>query len=130
MRTVSIIPIVIAISAAVGYGLCAALGWNPHPREMLFASIAIAVAGSLATIPMRLTRGASQIVVVQAALVGTIVHLFGSLAVAMIVLFAQLAVAKPFLFWLLWLYWITLFILVMAFVKSVRGAPVGQVSSH
>jgi hypothetical protein len=128
LRTLPFIPIAIALAVAAGYAMCGALGWNAHPREMLFAAITAAVAASLATIPLVIARGGRQIEVVQAALVASIVHLFASITIAVIIVFARLASAQPFLFWLLWLYWVSLSVLVIAFVKCIRSAPIGQVS--
>src|SRR5258707_427320 len=116
LRTLPIIPIAIALAIGLGYALCSAFGWNPYPREILFAAITSGVAAMLATIPIILTRASAQITVVQAALFGTIVHLLASFGIATIVVFARLAGAQPFLFWLVWLYWVTLFVLVVAFV--------------
>src|SRR4051812_36941530 len=123
MRTLLLIPIVIVAVAAAGFAACAGFGWQPHPREMMLAGVTSLCAAALAAVPLILTRGSSQLVVVQAALVGTIVHLFASLAAAVVIVLGRIAPAQPFVGWLLLMYWSTLVVLVVAFTRILRAAP-------
>src|SRR3982751_473376 len=108
MRTLLLIPIVIVAVAAAGFAACAGLSSQPHPREMMVAAVTALCAVALAAVPLILTRGGSQLVVVQAALVGTIIHLFASLVAAVVIVLGRLAPAQPFVCWLLVMYWSTL----------------------
>jgi hypothetical protein len=119
-----VIPAVIAAVLAMGSVVCIGLGWDPHWREMLFAATTCLVAGELALIPMRLTRGATQIAVSQAALVATMIHLFASTGLGgSLILMKSLEIGSAFVYWLLALYWTTLIALVVILVREVKHAP-------
>ena len=126
MRAMLLIPIALLICAAGGYAMCRALGISVHERELISAVLTCLFAGEVAMIPMVLTRGASQVTVVQSALMGTTLHLFVCLAIATGVTFGKLVPAGPYLYWMLFFYWVTLISLVIAFAKSVRSAPAVQ----
>jgi hypothetical protein len=121
-----IIPIVIAAALGVGYALCAASHHDPHLREMLLAAGACLVASAVASVPMILTRGASQPAVAQAGLVGTMLHLFGCAALVggPMVFFKSWQLDAALMYWVLPLYWLSLIVLVIAIVKAIRSAPV------
>ena len=124
MRTVIELLIPVLLVAAGGYALCAAAGWNPRPASMGLAAGAALLASGLALLPLVLTRGASQAAVAQAALVGTVVHLFGCLAAAAVMLIVARIPAATY--WALAFYWATLIALVVAFTRAVRLAPPEQ----
>jgi hypothetical protein len=74
-------------------------------------------------LPILLTRGASQPAVVQAGLVGTMLHLFGCAAIGGgMFLVKSLRLEGSFLFWLLGLYWLTLVVLVACVVRAIKTA--------
>jgi len=131
VRIIAIIPAVIAATAAAGVVSCKALSVEPHVREMLFAAGACLIASEGAMVPIILTRGASQFAVVQAALVGTIIHLFGCTALAgVMILTKSLGLANtPLLYWLFAFYWLTLIVVVTALVKALRAAPMESIPS-
>ena len=122
MRSLLVIPLGLLLVAAVGTGACASAGRSFHTREMLLAAAAAFLASSAGASPVILARNASQLGVSQAALVGSMLHLFTALVLAAAVVFGHLAPVNPFLFWLLSFYWITLIALVVVFTKSIKSA--------
>ena len=118
------IPVAIACVCASGYGICAATGWQPHPREMLVAAATTLAAGVLAVAPlvvMRLTSSLNPSSVAQAALVGTMIHLFVCIGVAAFVLMTKMPLAPAFTYWLAAMYWTTLIALAAGLVVEVRA---------
>src|SRR5262245_40447007 len=129
MRTMIAIPVVIAAAAAAGLAICAALSWNPHIREMIFAALVCLIASELAVIPLLLTRGASQPAVAQAGLVATIIHLFFCTALGgSLIMMKSLHLGPALVYWLLALYWLTLITLVVGCVRAVKTAATGTAS--
>ena len=111
----------VLIVAAGGYALCAATGWWFESQRMVVAMSTALVSGLLAFVPLVLTRGASQPAVIQAGLVGTLVHLFGCLAGAAVLVMMKTGIAS--VYWILAFYWATLTVLVVSFSRVVRKAP-------
>src|SRR5690349_14859690 len=108
MRTLVIIPIAIVLAVGVGFAICGAKHVDPHVREMVFAAIICLVASEGAMIPIILTRGASQAAVAQAALVGTIIHLFACCGLGGgLIMTKAFGLLPAFAYWLLALYWVT-----------------------
>ena len=126
MRAFVLVPITLAIAIAVGFAVCRMMGFDPHTKEMIAAGLACLVAGELAGVPLVLARGENQAGIAQAALVGTVVHMFVSIAVAAVVVFAHLGLAGTFLYWLMAMYFATLIALVIAFTNAVRTAPIAR----
>jgi hypothetical protein len=122
MRNLFTLLIAVVVVAAGGYALCAAAGWNPRPAAMATAAAAALAAGAAGLVPLLLSRGAGQAAVSQAGLVGTVVHLFGCLAGAMVLLFV-LKAGTPAMYWVLAFYWATLMALVLGLTRAVRAAP-------
>ncbi len=123
MRPILLIPILVVIACAIGMVACRAVGADPHVREMIAAGMTGLLAGELAAVPLLLARGGNQGSVAQAALVGTVIHLFVSVAIAGVILLAHL-LGTAYVYWLFGMYWVTLVALVIAFVRAVRSAPV------
>ena len=121
-----LIPLVIALVAAAGALACRALGIPPHIREILFAAGACSVASEIAMTPILLSRGSNQAGVAQAGLIGSLIHLLAcSVLGGALIIFKPLRLEPAFVYWLLGLYWLTLIVLVIAFVRAVQNAPVG-----
>ena len=124
MRAAVIIPVLIAVSVAGGYAIAVAMSVTPPLREMIAAAMVCLIASELAFVPLILTRGGTQASIVQAALVGTIIHLLGCCGLG-----GALIVTKPFgigpafTFWLLGLYCLTLIVVVIALIGAIRSAP-------
>jgi hypothetical protein len=99
------------------------MGHDPHMTDMLAAAVVCLVAGELAVAPLLMTKNAGIAGVTQAALVGTMVHLFVSVAAVAVVILGHLPLGTSFVYWILGLYWVTLIALVVTFAKAVRSAP-------
>src|SRR5438552_990484 len=128
MRAFVLVPVVVAIAVAVGFAIVRATGHDAHVRELLAAAVTCLLAGELAATPLLSARGANQAGVAQAALIGTVVHLFVCVVVAAVVVLGHLPLGQSFVYWLLGLYWVTLIALVIAFAKAVRSAPIAGTS--
>src|SRR2546429_560787 len=128
MRAFVMVPIVLAIAFAAAIGICRAIGVDAHLRELLAATLTCLIAGELAVLPLVLARGGNQASVAQAALVGSVVHLFVCIAVAGVVVFGHLGPGPAYLYWLLGFYWVTLIVLVVVFARSIRSAPTTHAS--
>src|SRR5690242_4486116 len=76
MRSVLLIPVSILATALCGMASCAGFGRDPHALEMTWAIGASVVACSVAVAPLFFTRGSDQLAVSQAALAGSMLHLF------------------------------------------------------
>src|SRR5437773_2813235 len=101
MRALLLVPLSLLLACAGGFTVCLVLGIAPHERELLAAGLTCLLAGELAVIPIILTRGASQLAVVQAALIGTVVHLFVCVLAATVLTFARVVAAHSYLCWML-----------------------------
>ena len=123
MRAFVLVPVVVALAGAIAFATIRATGHDPHIREMIAAAVACLLAGELAATPMLSARQASQAAVAQAALIGTVVHLFVCVVIAGVVILGHLPLGQSFVYWLLGLYWATLIALVVAFAKAVQSAP-------
>jgi hypothetical protein len=115
-----LLPAVLVVAAG-GYALCAAAGWRFDARHTGLAMAVALLSAAAAFAPLVLTRGASQAAVAQAALLGTLVHLLGSLVGAAALLFMKAGVTA--VYWLLAFYWATLPVVVVAFSRALRKAP-------
>src|SRR5689334_6379881 len=102
--------IAVIVTAACGFALSAAAGWNPRPGAMALAAGAALLSAVAAYVPLILSRGATQAAVAQAALVGTLIHLLGCLAGAAVLLLAFHLTAATY--WVMAFYWATLIALV------------------
>lgn len=122
MKSVLLILVATLAVAAGGYGLCALAGWRLHAGCVAFAGADVFVASIVALVPLFLARGATQQAVAQASLVGSVIHLFGSLVGAAVLLLV-LRAGPAMLYWLLAFYWATLAALAVAFSHAVRAAP-------
>jgi hypothetical protein len=120
-RDLIINPVLLAVGAAVGVGVCRAVGVNPHIPEMIAALGSSVVAGELALIPAVLARGKSNVHVAQAAFLGMVLHLLTSVALAALVILVMRP-PQSFAFWMLAGYWITLVGVSVVLIKAVRRA--------
>jgi hypothetical protein len=121
VRTLLLIPASLALTAAGGYGICAALGRSPHVMEMSVALGAVLIASAAGAVPVILARSATQLGMSQAALVGTAVHLLVAISLAAAAILGHF-VGGSFLYWLMAFYWVSLIALVAAFARMIRHA--------
>ena len=122
MRSACLVLIAVLAAAGGGYALCVAAGWPFQAARVLPPALTALVATGAAFVPLLLSRGATQSGVAQAALVGTMIHLFGCLAGAT-VFFLVLKQGIGSTYWVLAFYWATLAALVIEFGRAVRAAP-------
>jgi hypothetical protein len=121
MRNAITLTLAVLAAAAAGAALCAVAGWHIRPLDLALAAGAALLAGGAAYVPLVFARGAGQAAVAQAALVGTVIHLFGCLAGAAVMLMVLRLPAA--VYWILAFYWATLVALVVGFTRAVRTAP-------
>jgi hypothetical protein len=125
MRAAVIIPVLIVLSVAGGYAIAVAMSVTPPLREMIAAAVVCLIASELALVPLMRTRGATQASVVQAALLGTIIHLFGCCGLGgALIITKPFGIGLAFTFWLLGLYCLTLIVVVIALIGAVKSAPI------
>jgi hypothetical protein len=125
VRALLYIPAAVLLICISGYACCAALGWQPHPREMLIAASTCLAGGLLAIVPLIVVRYVNAALTAasaaQAALVGTMIHLFVCIGVAAVVLLMKMPLSSgAFTYWLLAFYWTTLLALAAALIAELR----------
>jgi len=123
MRRLLLIPASLALTIAIGVGACVGTGRNPHTTAMLAAAAAVVIASVAGLVPMLFTTAGSQLVATQAALVGSMVHLFTVAIAAVVVVLGSLLPGMAFLSWLLAMYWMSLAALVVVYAGAIRSAP-------
>jgi hypothetical protein len=123
MRSAAWVAITIGVVAAIGSAACRLLSVSVHPREMMVAGIGMLIVGSMASLPMTLTRGANQLSVVQGGLLASAIHLLGSVLVASSVFLRGVIATYPLLIWVAAFYWTTLITLTISIAQRVRKAP-------
>src|SRR3954469_21310530 len=93
---------------------------------MLIAGSICLTAAALAVVPvavMRLTfAGPTAAGFAQAALVGTMIHLFVSAGAAAFLLLTKAPLAPAFTYWLMAFYWTTLAAVVAVMITQIRAA--------
>ncbi|HEX8523471.1 MAG TPA: hypothetical protein VF669_14555 [Tepidisphaeraceae bacterium] len=122
------IPILCLIVAGVATALCRAMDWNIHTREMMLAVAVAGVAGELGLVLMLFVRHASQAVMAQAALVATMIHLFGCVIATAVIFLGKFPVTLAFSYWLMLMYFVSLGALVSELVRRLKAAPVAAAS--
>jgi hypothetical protein len=115
-------PIAVLLTAALGWAVCTALRLPAHLSDLAAAAVAALVSAEAAVVPLVLARRGGQAAVVQAALIGTLLHMF-LLAALAAGGYLVTRLGPGFLYWVLAFYWPTLIALVAAFAKSIRAAP-------
>ena len=113
-------PLIVLVSAAIGFAVCRAAGINPHAPQMLIASGVCMFAAEMGMIPVLRQRNRSAAALFQAAFLGSVIHL-GLAAVLAVIIIMGLKPGTSFVYWLLAMYWLTLAGLCMLFVKSIRA---------
>jgi len=131
MRTLLLIPVGLAAIMLAGFGLCKAVGADPHVPQMTLAAVLCLIGSIAAALPLWFARRASQLAMSQAALVSTMLHMFVTIAGVMIVMFGKVAggVTFPLVYWLMACFAVTLAIIATACVIMVRSAKVEPVGS-
>jgi hypothetical protein len=113
MKALFIIPGIVAIFFSVTAVSLALTGMRINPIEPITAGIIAAAAGMLGAIPTLASKRKDLVGVVQLALVGTVLHLLGAVALAGVAIATHLVAGRmPFMYWLLTGYWVSLVALV------------------
>lgn len=120
MKSAGGIAITIAAVAAGGLAVCKAMGIDPHLREMIVAGLGMSLVCAFAMLPLLLSRGASQMTVVQSGLTASALHLLGSVVVASAMFAGSLIQTFPLLIWLAAFFATTLIVLTIIIAQHVR----------
>jgi hypothetical protein len=120
MKSASWIAITIAAVMATGLAVAKAFGFDPHLREMIVAGIGMSLVCAMAMLPLLLSRGASQMTVVQSGLTASAVHLLGSVVVSGAMFARGLIATYPLLIWLAGFFATTLIVLTIIIAQHVR----------
>src|SRR5215208_2674821 len=123
MRTLLLIPVTLALTAAGGIALCAIAGLGPHPREMAFALAAVGVASAAGVLPVVLARHATQMGLSQGGLVGTMAHLMVGAALIAVVTLGGFPLHRAFVYWTMAFYATSLAALVVVTARGIKAAP-------
>jgi uncharacterized membrane protein YesL len=118
MKSFLLIPLVVFALVALAWSALAAAGVRILPLEPATAAIAGSAAGLVGLFPLLKSRKLDLTSVMQMALVGTVLHLLATGAIAAAAVASHLVQARfSFVFWLLGAYWISLIALVVQLRK-------------
>ena len=123
------IPMVLIIVAVAARGVCRAMLLNPHADAMMAATAVNIFAAELALLPLLFVRGATQLAVVQAGLVVTMVQMFLAVILSAIAMYVMHS-GQPFVFWVIPMYWIALAMLVASLIGAIRQATVANSANN
>jgi hypothetical protein len=126
MKLVFLPPLVVILSALLGYGVLRATGWQPYPHEMMAACIPNMLAGAGALLPAIFLRSSGQAAVVQAAFQGMIIHMGATLgfgAIAYLVAGPHGLALQPFAMWMSWFFFVTLTAVSVSLIRVIRSTP-------
>ena len=127
MKTLLLIPLAVSIAMAAAAGLCRWAGLPPHMPDLLAAAVVAVITAELAVLPAFVLRKSEPVKLAQAALGGTVLHLLLTIFLAAAVMVARgVDLAKPFVYWLIGAYWLSLALLVWAIIGLV---PRGQIKA-
>lgn len=123
MRALLAVPLVVVGIGLLSWLTCAAAGWVLPVREMLVGGGIGIISGELAMVPLMLSRHGSQAAVSQAGLAGTVVQLLTGIGMTAVAIMGRFPLGSSFIYWLLLFFWVTLMVVVMAYVRAVKAAP-------
>lgn len=124
MRGWLAVPLVVAGIGLIAWAICSMAGWPLPVREVLVSGGIGLISGELALVPLLLARHGSQATISQAGLAGTTVQLLVGIGMAAVAIMGRFPLAGSFIYWLMLFYWVTLMVVVVAYVRAVRSAPV------
>ena len=131
MKGLFLVPVVMALSAAAGALVLRGLGRPVDVRNLVAAAVIAMSAAEAALMPLLLTRHAGPAAVSQAGLVGTVVHLFLSIALGAAAYVMKLTGRRDaFLFYLLCFYWVSLIYIVTVMAKEIRRSASAAAGSR
>lgn len=123
MKNLAWVGVSIVLAAAAAVPILRAITGRGYEREVVTAGVIVLVAGELSMVPLLLARRSKMVAVFQAAMLGTVAHLFLTFAMGAAAYGLRLVVDRQlFLFLLMGLYWVSLIFLVIVMTKAVRRA--------
>jgi hypothetical protein len=115
------VPLAMVLTATAAALTLRATGRVVDLRTFVTAAAIATLSAEAALLPLLLARHSGTAAVSQAALVGTMLHLFLSFALGATAFMMNLVARRDlFLFLLLGFYWISLLFIVIVMVKSIR----------
>jgi hypothetical protein len=118
MKTLILIPVAVAIVLAGAEAVCLVAGLPLHMRELATAAVVAMVAAEVGLLPSWAMRRAEPVKQAQAALGGTMLHLFLTILLGAAVMVANVVEPRePFVYWLIGAYWTSLGLLVWGLVR-------------
>jgi hypothetical protein len=128
MKQVFVIPAIVILSALLGYAALRGFGWRPWTHELILAGVPALIAAMAALVPALLHRADGQAAVVQGAFHGMLIHMGVILALSVLAFLAAgpsgLAM-KPFAFWAMWFFFVTLVSVSAMLIRLIRATPIG-----
>ena len=122
MKSMLLIPLIVAGCVASAALVLKLLGMHFSPLEPLNAGVIAAIAASVGTLPISVTRDKDAAIIVQRALIGTVLHVLCTVVLAVVLIASHVANANwSFVFWLLGAYWVSLVILVWQLRRVMLG---------
>ncbi|MCC6422079.1 MAG: hypothetical protein IT447_01245 [Phycisphaerales bacterium] len=123
MRGLLAVPLVVAGIGLIAWAAFAAAGWTFPVRAVLVSAGIGIVSGELALVPLLLAKHGSQATMSQAGLAGTTVQLLVGIGMAAVAIMGRFPLGGSLIYWLLLFYWVTLMVVVVAYVRAVKAAP-------
>jgi hypothetical protein len=118
------------LSAAAAAWLLRAVGAQVELKTVITAAVITTLAAEAAVLPVVLARNAAPVVTSQAALVGTMLHLFLTFVLGAAAYLMNLVTRKDlFLFLLLGFYWVSLIFIVLVMIRFIRRSATSAKSS-
>jgi hypothetical protein len=122
MKTLILIPIAVALALAGAAVLCLMAGLPPHTHDLATAAVVAVVAAEVGLLPAWAMRRAEPVKQAQAALGGTVLHMFLTILLGAAVVVAKVVEPRePFVYWLTGAYWTSLAMLVWGLVRLLPG---------
>jgi hypothetical protein len=113
MKSLTLIPLATIAFFAIVAALFMACGIRIHAIDPLAAGVISAAAGIMGIFPIAVSKRKDPIGIFQLALVGTVLHLIGAVALTATAMATHLVSARfGFMSWLLAGYWLSLIILI------------------
>jgi hypothetical protein len=126
MKSMALIPVVVAACVGIAALALKVAGVAVNLIDPLAAGIVAATAGILGILPLLRLSEPDAGTIAQRALVGTVLHLFCTCAVAGVFIASQVVNFRgSFVFWLLGAYWVSLAIL----VRQLRRVMLDMIAS-
>lgn len=132
MKSLIWMPLGLAAAAGVALLILRGATGQLFLRETLIAAGIAVVASEAAMVPLVIVRRGSTLAMSQASLVGTVLHMFLAFVLGAVAYSMKLVGQRNyFMFLLLGFYWVSLVLIVIAMIKSVRrAAPPAPEGGH